>query len=258
MHHHKLFNDKSKLYKSARPLYPTGIYEHFSQHCQSTDLVWDCACGNGQAAESLAKFFDKVIATDISEQQIRNAIKKPNIEYLVSSAEKTIFPNDSFDLVCVAQALHWFDFELFWPEVQRVLKRNGIFATWGYTWPSIAPDIDAAFSEYILKVIEPFWASQNRVLWNHYQNIDFPFEKIDSPQFIMQVEWNLDQFFIFIHTFSATRRCMENNGSEFFNRAYSMILQEWGNVQEVKTVSLDFILYVGKMKTLPYNQPAKS
>jgi ubiquinone/menaquinone biosynthesis C-methylase UbiE len=48
----------------------------------------------------------------------------------VQSAESTTFIDESFDAVCVAQALHWFDYELFWPEVQRVLKPSGVFAAW--------------------------------------------------------------------------------------------------------------------------------
>lgn len=212
-------------------------------------MAWDCACGNGQAAENLAQIFDRVIASDISEQQIENAKKIDNVEFTVCTAEQTDFPDDSFDLICVAQALHWFNFELFWSEIRRVLKPNGIFSAWGYTWPSISPELDSIFQKLILDVIEPYWAPQNRLLWNHYEEISFPFEEVESPNFTMEVNWNLNEFFDFIHTYSATRRCMEKQGTKFFETAFDTIAQYWGETEFKRVVSLDFVFYAGQLKT---------
>ncbi len=247
MDHHKLFNDKSNLYEAARPVYPEQLYQYLSDLCQAKDLAWDCACGNGQAAENLAQIFDTVIATDISEEQIKNAKIIDNVEFAVSSAESTDFLDNSFDLICVAQALHWFNFEAFWPEVKRVLKPGGIFSAWGYNWPSISPELDSIFQEFILDVIEPYWAPQNRLLWNHYKEIEFPFEKLNSPNFTMDVNWNLNEFFDFIHTFSATRRYMEKHGTVFFDTAFNAMARQWGDIEQKKIISLDFVFYAGKM-----------
>jgi ubiquinone/menaquinone biosynthesis C-methylase UbiE len=245
MDHHTLFNDKAHLYKSARPAYPQALYTYLAGLCSSTNTAWDCACGNGQAAVGLADQFDSVFATDISEQQISNAKKHPKIHYSASPAENTCFSENSFDLVCVAQALHWFDFDSFWPEVGRVLKPNGIFSAWGYTWPQINPQLDKAFNQLVLNVIEPYWAFQNKLLWEHYKGINFPFEKIDAPEFEMSVKWDLDSFFNFVHTFSATRQCMCAIGDHFFTHAYLEMNKLWGNSKEKKTVSLDFVFYAG-------------
>lgn len=247
MKHHQFFNDKSALYESARPVYPPQLYQYLSEVCQSTDQAWDCACGNGQAAESLATLFDKVVATDVSEQQIKNAKVIDGVEFLVSPSEKTAFPDDTFDLVCVAQALHWFDFDAYWPEVKRVLKPDGVFAAWGYTWPSISVEIDAMVQAHILDVIEPYWAPQNKLLWDHYRAIDFPFKRLDAPEFTMAMDWDLNAFFNFIHTFSATRRCMEKEGVSFFEEAFEAIEKVWGDIDQRKKVNLDFTFYAGAM-----------
>ncbi len=248
MNTHTLFNDKTELYESARPLYPEKLYHYLSDLCPSKNMAWDCACGNGQAAENLAQIFDKVIATDISEQQIKNAKNIDKVEFSVSSAESTVFSDNSFDLICVAQALHWFNFEAFWPEVKRVLKPDGVFAAWGYTWPNISPELDKLFQVSILDEIQPYWAPQNKLLWNHYKDIDFPFTKVNPPNFFMAVNWNLEEFFDFVHTFSATRRCMEEHGREFFDTALNTMARQWGDIEQKKTINLDFVLYVGKMK----------
>lgn len=43
------------------------------------------------------------------------------------------FKNDnSVDLVTTAQALPWLNLDLFYKEVRRVLKPNGVFAAYGY------------------------------------------------------------------------------------------------------------------------------
>ncbi|WP_162674666.1 class I SAM-dependent methyltransferase [Vibrio variabilis] len=201
MNLHTLFSVKSDLYEEARPSYPSELYQYLLSITPSKSNAWDCACGNGQAAESLAVHFDNVIATDVSEQQIENAKSVGNVEYLVTKSEKTPFTDNTFDLVCVAQALHWFEFDAFWPEVHRVLKPQGVFAAWGYTWPSISPEIDQIFEATILKKIEPYWAAQNRLLWDHYKDVDFPFKQLDVPDIKMQVDWSLDEFISFIQTF---------------------------------------------------------
>jgi len=246
MHHHKLFNDKAELYESARPVYPKAIYKYLASLCPSTQLAWDSACGNGQAAVGLIEVFDRVYATDISKEQIANAKRHPNITYEIAPSEKTQLRDASCDLVCVAQALHWFDYSSFWPEVQRVLKPGGIFSAWGYNWPSVENKINVAIKESVYNVIEPYWAAQNKLLWNHYRDVKIPFNKIENPKFTMEIQWNLDELFNFIHTFSATRRCMDDIGDKFFQDAYVIIGALWGDANLKKTVDLDFVFYVGK------------
>ena len=93
--------------------------------------AWDCGTGNGQVAVKLSQYFNEVYATDLSSAQIENADKK-NIFYSVENAEETLFPDNKFDLITVAQAIHWFDFENFYNEVERNLKPGGIIAVIGY------------------------------------------------------------------------------------------------------------------------------
>ena len=143
MRAHRLFSEGSDRYRAARPAYPDALFDHLSAISPTNALAWDCACGNGQAAAGLARHYDRVKATDISAAQIRHARKHPRIDYAVSPAEDPGFADNSVDLVCVAQALHWFDLESFWPAVKRVLKPGGVFAAWGYTWPHVSPAIDS-------------------------------------------------------------------------------------------------------------------
>ena len=98
----------------------------------------------------------------------------------------------------------------------------------------------------VLDLIEPYWAPNNTLLWNHYRDVDFPFEQISVPKPTMSVDWNLNEFFHFVHTFSATRRCMDAIGDDFFERAYRKVQAVWGEPDYRKTLEFDFVLYVGK------------
>ena len=91
----------------------------------------------GNQSDTVAK------ATDVSAAQIEHAIPHTRVRYSVQPAEATDFPDASFDAVTVAQALHWFDLDRFWPEVQRVLRPGGFFAAWGYAWPRLGAPLDA-------------------------------------------------------------------------------------------------------------------
>src|SRR6185437_2828314 len=96
----------------------------------------------GQAAVALAEYFEKVIATDLSEKQLANAQKHPRVEYAVATAERSGLADQSVDLVTVAQAFHWFSHAVFYDEVRRVLKPGAPLAVWCYELCFVDPEID--------------------------------------------------------------------------------------------------------------------
>src|SRR5437879_2833438 len=104
------FSKRSHLYARFRPTYPRQLFEFLISLVPERQAAWDCGTGNGQVAAVLAGYFDKVYATDISENQIKHAVEKPNVVYKIEAAEQTSFPDELFDLITVAQAVHWFDF----------------------------------------------------------------------------------------------------------------------------------------------------
>jgi ubiquinone/menaquinone biosynthesis C-methylase UbiE len=77
------------------------------QHAQA----WYCATGNGLAAH-----FKHIEASDISQGKIAKAFAQANIHFSVQAAEQTTFTANQFDLVNVAQALHWLTLKNFGPK----------------------------------------------------------------------------------------------------------------------------------------------
>lgn len=208
------FSTQSKTYATFRPTYPKALYDFIFQHVKVKSTAWDCATGNGQVASYLSEYFDEVYATDISQQQIDYAEKKKNIFYSINPAEKTSFQENQFDLISVAQALHWFNLEKFYTEAVRVGKPNSILAVWGYGMLYIAPDIDKLIMEFYNETVGPYWDEARRLVEQEYKTISFPFKQIQTPHFLIEVEWTLSQLSGYFSSWSATQRYINEKGHD--------------------------------------------
>lgn len=117
-----IFGSIAHAYAAARPRYPPALFDWLVASCAKWDRAWDCAAGNGQASSGLTPRFEQVCASDVSFAQIRQACRASNVFLSVGRAEVSQFAGGVFDLVVVAQALHWFDLPRFWSEVRRVAR----------------------------------------------------------------------------------------------------------------------------------------
>ena len=200
------FSNQSETYARFRPKYPEALYQFIFAHLKKRSCAWDCATGNGQVAQVLASHFDNVYATDISQQQLDNAFRAENIVYTVAPAEKTEFDNNRFDLITVAQALHWFDLPSFYSEVRRTIQSQGILAVWGYAMLTVDPAVDALFLDFYHNKVGPYWDNARKLVENHYRDIPFPFKEIPCPEFFISVKWTHEQFTGYLSSWSATQK----------------------------------------------------
>lgn len=77
------FSGHAADYTRYRPTYPPKLFTWLAQQAPARTLAWDCATGNGQAALGLAAYFDAVIATDASANQIAAASAHSRVRYAV-------------------------------------------------------------------------------------------------------------------------------------------------------------------------------
>lgn len=222
------FSTQSDKYAQFRPVYPDALFEYLRGLVPGKEAAWDCATGNGQVAQRLAGIFQKVYATDISSQQLANAIVLPNIEYSLQPAERTGFADDSFDLITVAQAIHWFDFEAFYAEAERTLKPRGILAVIGYNLPRFNHAIDSTINEFYRNVVGPFWDKERIYIDEHYRTIPFPYADIPAPSFSIDVEWTLDALLGYLGTWSAVKHYQKQKGEDPVAGIAPVLEEAWG------------------------------
>jgi SAM-dependent methyltransferase len=238
------FSGHSRIYATFRPVYPQDLYDFVFKHLEHRSSAWDCATGNGQVAQYLAKHFDKVYATDISSEQLANAYLTDNISYSVSPAERTPFDEHQFDLITVGQALHWFDRDAFYQEVRRVGKPGGLLAVWGYSILSVSPEIDPFLMNFYQNIVGPYWDSARKLVDDEYQTITFPFKEIPSPRFYIKVSWTLEHFAGYLETWSATQKFIQKNNTSPVPTLINDLQKYW-RAGEEKTVSFPIFLRLG-------------
>lgn len=211
------------------------MFDYLGSIAPGRELAWDCATGNGQAAVELANVFDRVIATDASRSQIANAEAHPNVEYRLAPAEQSGLPAGEFDLVLVAQALHWLNHDQFYPEVGRVLKRSGVFAASAYNLLRTDQPIQEIVGHYYYDVVGPYWPPE-RALIEKFEEIPLPFPERETPQFEIVVDWDLEHLVGYLRSWSSTQRFIAATDRNPLDQIVGDLEKAWGKPQQARRI----------------------
>ena len=243
------FSRLAAQYSAFRPSYPRALFDYLAQVCRERRTAWDCACGNGQATLGLAERFESVIGTDASAQQLAAAPPNPRVTYRVARAEDSGIESASMDLVTVAQALHWFDLDSFYAEVQRVLKPPGVIAAWTYgTLRLEGEGVDALIQEFYHHVVGPYWPPERKLVEEGYRGLAFPFAEISAPRFNMEERWDRGRLLGYLRTWSATGRYVEDKGVDPVVDLEKRLEPLWADTQAPRKVTWPLVLRVGRKR----------
>jgi SAM-dependent methyltransferase len=241
------FSGHAGDYVKFRPRYPVEVFQWIAAKASRSDAVWDCGTGNGQAAVALADHFDRVFATDPSQQQIDQVSPHPGVTYTKASAEKSGLGNQSVDAVVTAQAIHWFDHERFYQEVGRVSRPGAIIVAVGYARPYFEMDeLNSAF-EGFAAMVESDWPAERAHLEARYETIDFPFERIEVPEVEMGFDWPLEGLLGYLGTWSACRRHLARTGVDAVGASSDAFARAWGDPALAQRVSWPLLLLAGRV-----------
>lgn len=241
-----LFSGHAELYAAFRPTYPEELYNYVFGLVNEKNLAWDCATGNGQVALRLSNDFQRVFASDISTQQIEKAFAAPNINYSVQPAEQTDYPDHCFDLITVAQALHWIDLDRFYDEVMRVGKTGAVIAVWGYSNISVDENIDRYINYLYRDLVGQYWDHARRLVEEEYAALPFPFREITQPKFIISANWTLKHLSGYLQSWSATQAYIRETGDDPVPDIIKNIARHWGDALE-KNVRFPVFTKIGKI-----------
>jgi len=238
------FSKQAADYAKFRPRYPREMFEYLGTIAPARQLAWDCATGNGQAAVELANVFNRVIATDASENQIAKAEPHERVEYRVAPAEQSGLQSGNFDLVMVAQALHWLDHDQFYPEVRRVLKPNGVFAASAYNLLRTDRAIKEIVRRYYYEIVGRYWPPE-RALIEQFPKIPFPFPERETPAFEIVTEWDLEHLVGYLRSWSSTQRFIAATNQNPLDQIANDLEKAWGDPQKNKRIVWPLILRIG-------------
>lgn len=241
------FSVQSKGYSKFRPGYPDEMIEYILSFVKAKSTALDVATGNGQVAALLANYFDKVYATDISQNQLDNAVKKENIIYSLQKAEETNFDDAQFDLITIAQAIHWFDFNRFYKEVYRILNVKGIIAIIGYGLLKTNTATDKIISRFYHDIVGSYWDPERRYLDENYTALPFPFNEIYTDrQFKNTYTWTFEQLTGYLETWSAVQHYIKKNNKNPLDIIREELEQSWQKSD--RKVTFPLLLRLGTLK----------
>lgn len=235
------FSNQATEYAGYRPGYPQELFDFIYQHCKQFNTAWDCATGNGQAAIHLSERFNKVYATDISDQQLEQAQKRGNIIYSNARAEATGFEDNTFDLITVAQALHWFDHDAFFKEVERVSKPGAVFAAWGYNLIRGNEELNNIIDDFYHNIVGPYWDAERRHVDNEYKSINIPFEELPCPTLSISYHWTYEQLIGYLNSWSSVQHYIKKHDTNPISLIANNLRSVYNNHQ---SLTVTFPLFI--------------
>ncbi|WP_045687333.1 class I SAM-dependent methyltransferase [Hymenobacter sp. AT01-02] len=225
------FSSQADLYAQYRIDYPAELYDWLLPQVDHHNQAWDCATGNGQVAAVLAQHFRQVEATDISQAQLDKAAAHPNIHYHITPAEHTPFAPASFDLITVAQAVHWFEPDAFVDEVRRVARPGGTVAEWGYGLVQVSPEIDPLIRKFHDETMGPYWDPNRQHITNEYAHLPFPFAKVQHKRFAVRRQWSAEWMLNYLRTWSSVAKYQKQHDQDPVAKLAAELSQRWGSAE---------------------------
>ena len=220
------FGSAASSYASCRPTYPDTLFVELAK-IAPRGVVWDCACGSGQASVGLAAHFDRVIATDASPRQVAAASATDRVEYRVATADASGLDDASCAAVTVAQALHWFAGPAFYREAQRVLRPGGLLAAWSYGLCRVDSAVDRWVRFLFDDVVGDYWPQERRHVDDGYAAFALPGEPLTLPSVAMTARWRVEQMLGYLRTWSAVGRCYKATGVDPVDTVAADIRKAW-------------------------------
>ena len=245
------FSTIASSYARFRPDYPDALLDWVAAESPARRRAWDCGAGSGQAALSLARRFESVVATDLSAGQLAAGAPHTRVHRVAARAEASALASASCDAIVVAQALHWFDLEPFYAEARRVLVKGGLLAAWSYGQLQLEgdaiPRLEAIVRTFHHDVLGPYWPADRRLVDSGYRGIAFPSPELRPPAFHMEHHWRLDELVGYVRTWSAVQRCRAKTGDDPVPAFAHELAGAWGDPRAARTVRWPLVVRAARI-----------
>ncbi|HLX10725.1 MAG TPA: class I SAM-dependent methyltransferase [Thermoanaerobaculia bacterium] len=239
------FSGHATDYAAFRPTYPAALFDLLASLPRHRGLALDCATGNGQAATGLAERFARVLAIDASPEQLASARPHPRVEYRVGRAEATGVESGTVDLISIAQAVHWFDFDRFHAEARRLLAPGGAIAVYTYNLARVDTAFDRVLDRLAYEVVGPYWPPERRWVDAEYRDLPFPFAEVATRPLEYEAQWDLSRLLGYIATWSACHRFRQATGNDPVKLLQDELAAAWGDPFQARPVRWPIFMRAG-------------
>jgi SAM-dependent methyltransferase len=134
------FDKLAGIYTRVRPTYPARVYQKMldALGVARAGVAVDVGCGSGQSVAGLLPIADRVIGIEPSDRLRSDAeAAYPRATFLRGTGESIPLDAGSADVITVANAFYWMEMRAALSEVDRVLRRPGVFSTYKYDFPKV-------------------------------------------------------------------------------------------------------------------------
>ncbi|MBQ7740377.1 MAG: methyltransferase domain-containing protein [Eubacterium sp.] len=230
------WGNTSEEYAKYRNIYPSILYDRLRELGVGRDgSSWlDIGTGTGILPQNLYNEKAEITGVDISEKQIllaRESAKKSerNINYLVSYAEATGLPDNSFDTITAAQCFWYFDRDKIKAEICRLLKPNGklikILLDWSYDDDYVLSSIN------LIKKYNPDWDVSKNALKDMYDDL---FNARKTECFNCEIPFTRESWHGRMCACRGTLASMDKETFEKWSKEHTEMLKEYPNEFTVK------------------------
>lgn len=244
------FGASSPMYARARPRYPSEMVAWLAWQAPARAQAWDAATGTGRVAHLSSAHFERVYATDASASQLAEIAPREGLHVAVERAELPGLPDQSVDLITVGAAAHWLDLPSFYGAVRRVARPGAVLALFSYGVELRgAPELQDVLYAYATS-IHAHWTPSYQVVVKRYQDMPFPFERIEMPEFLALSQGNLAQFLDLLRTWSGSLRAREATGADPLAPFEARFRQAWeqkGPVEAPRTLHWPIFGHIGRV-----------
>ena len=144
-------------YDAFRPSPPAVLLDALERYAGRSPLrhVVDLGSGTGLSTRAWADRAGEVVGIEPnpSMRAVAEArTPQENVRYIEGFADQTGLEAESADLVTCSQSFHWMEPDATLAEAARILRTGGVFSAYDYDYPPfVHPEIDAAYSEHLLR-----------------------------------------------------------------------------------------------------------
>lgn len=144
------------IYENNRPTIPAHAIEIITNYLGKTpETVVDLGCGTGLSTRVWENKCNNLIGIDPSEDMLNIAKAKSDgrTNFIKAYSHETGLADNSVDVVVCSQSFHWMNPTDTLSEVDRILRKGGIFATVDCDWPPVCKaNVEIAYMNLFNKV----------------------------------------------------------------------------------------------------------